>query len=310
MMTNNKRVLVTGASGFIGHPCVQLLGTLGFEVHALSTKKRENTDNTIWHQVDILDLDKTIELFKQIQVSHLLHLAWYVEPGYKTSIENVQWVLASMNLLRAFHVSGGKRAVFAGTCFEYDLNGGVLLEDSTPRGANTVYGSSKHTLHELVKVYAGTTDLSVAWARIFYLYGPRENPQRLLSYVINALLNGEHAACSEGRQILDFLHVNDVASALVAVLESNMSAAINIGSGIPVSVRELVYTTAELLSAVDLIDLGARPMPDNEPMVVVANTDRLKNDIGWSPSFSLKNGLTDTIQWWQNQSPHNIDVKL
>lgn len=309
-MSKNKRIIITGASGFIGHPCVQQLIHLGYEVHAVSGKQRESTNNVIWHQVDILNAQAVSDLCDQVCASHLLHLAWYVEPGYKTSIENIHWITASMHLLKAFHNNGGQRAVFAGTCFEYDLNGGVLFEDRTPKGPHTVYGASKHTLQELVRNYAETSDLSVAWTRVFYLYGPRENPQRLLSSVVNALLKGERAACSEGRQVLDFLHVDDVASALVAVLQSSARGAVNIGSGIPVSVRELVYTTASLLSALDRVDFGARPMPANEPLVIVANTDRLNNEIGWSPTFSLETGLANTIEWWRETLPNDEDVKL
>lgn len=309
-MSDNKRLLMTGTSGFIGHPCVQELTRLGYEIHAVSATRRDNTDSIIWHHVDILDSEKVMDLCAQVRASHLLHLAWFVEPGYKTAIDNIAWITASMHLLQAFYNNGGRRAVFAGTCFEYDLNSGLLIEDRTPKGPHTVYGASKHTLQELVRNFAETSDLSVAWARIFYLYGPRENPQRLVSSVINTLLNGERAACSEGRQVLDFLHVSDVASALVAVLESNAQGAVNIGSGNPVSVRELVYTTAELLSAGDRVDFGARPTPANEPLVIVANTDRLNNDIGWSPRFTLASGLLNTIEWWRNALSKNKDAKL
>jgi len=292
-----KRVLVTGADGFIGYPCLSILHDLGYEVHAVTMGHGlDSMPNVNWHSCDLLNLDAVSDLLQRVKATHLLHLAWFVS---KNSEENLTWASAGIHLLKSFQVNGGRRAVFAGTCFEYDRNSCLLNEDSTPLGAHTVYGASKHVLHELVKSYTETVGMSFAWARIFYLYGPRENPLRLVAAVINDILSGKKAACTEGRQVRDYLHVSDVASALIAITDSNIQGAVNVGSGVPVSIRELVHTTAGLLSATNMIDYGAKPMPVNEPMIIVADRGKISNELGWEPQFDLETGLLDTIEWWR-----------
>jgi len=294
-----KRVMVTGATGFIGFHCLKLLFEKGYEVHAISPDGviPEAMDSIIWHKCDLLNSEAVSEMCERICATHLMHLAWFVNID---SEENLRWVLASMHLVRAFKLNGGNRITFAGTCFEYDANSGVLREDCTPVSPHTVYGASKHTLHELVKSFSESEDLSFAWARIFYLYGPRENPRRLVASIINDLLTGKNAACSEGRQVRDYLHVYDVASALVAILDSEVTGALNIGSGVPISVRELATTTADLMSSEQQVDFGAIPSSSKEPLVIVANTEKLINQTGWKPRFGLIDGLEHTIEWWRN----------
>jgi len=292
-----NRVLVTGGTGFLGYPCLQQLYERGYEVHAVANGGLpESVTNITGHTCDLLDTNAVANLCNDVKASHLLHLAWHVDLN---SEENIRWIIASMDLLKAFHKNGGYRATFAGTCFEYDLNTVPLNEDRTPKGPHTVYGASKHTLQEMVRSYAAMTDLSYSWARVFYLYGPRENPRRLVAAIITALLNNKRAACTDGRQIRDYLHVQDAANALVTILDNDIRGAVNVGSGIPISVRELIYTTADLLSAKDSIDYGAKILPANEPLVIVADTDKLKNLLDWQPTFDLVSGISDTIEWWQ-----------
>ncbi len=103
-----------------------------------------------------------------------------------------------------------------GSGYEYDWSYGYCTEGLTPCVPDTVYGACKHALHEMVRSYAAARQLSVAWPRVFFLYGPHEHPQRLVSSVVRALLRGEPAPCSHGRQIRDYMHVQDVADGLVA----------------------------------------------------------------------------------------------
>jgi len=302
-----KRVLFTGANGFIGSPCLNYLTDLNYEIHGVSTSSNsELIPNVTWHKCDLLNSFDVAALCKKVKATHLLHLAWDVKPGYKTSVDNLDWVKASMGLLRAFYENGGRRAAFAGTCFEYDLHNGVLRENLTPMGPHTVYGAAKHTLHELVRDFAKKTDLSYAWSRVFYLYGPNELPERLVASVIKSILSGQIAACSEGRQVLDFLHVFDVASALVTILDSDIQGGVNVGSGVPTSVRELVLTIAEILGNKKAVNLGAFPSPQHEPPVIIANIEKL-SQLGWQPKFSLDKGLLDTCNWWRETLQQKAD---
>src|SRR5438105_280249 len=132
-----KRVLVTGASGFIGRHALPHLEARGFEVHAPGHSS-----------FNVLDEKAHQPLLESIRATHLLHLAWDVTPGkYWTSLDNIEWVRASLSLFRHFAASGGKRWVGAGTCAEYDWScGPVLSEETTPLRPTSLYGASKLSL--------------------------------------------------------------------------------------------------------------------------------------------------------------------
>src|SRR6267143_4821300 len=117
-----KRILLTGATGFIGRQCVPLLVARGYQVHAVSSKPiKDNRDSVRWHQADLFDPLAVKALIGSTKPTHLLHLAWCTEPGkYWNSLENLQWVQASLGLLQEFVDNDGQRVVVAGTCAEYD----------------------------------------------------------------------------------------------------------------------------------------------------------------------------------------------
>jgi nucleoside-diphosphate-sugar epimerase len=145
------------------------------------------------------------------------------------------------------------------------------------------------------------TGLSSAWGRIFHLYGPYEYPGRLVPSVIRALLRGEPANCSDGRQVRDYLYVEDVASAFVCLVESELQRPVNIASGVPVSVKELIGRIGEKIGRPDLIRLGALGSTQ-EPPHIVAMTSRLREEAGWRPHYDLDAGLERTIDWWRKNA--------
>jgi nucleoside-diphosphate-sugar epimerase len=241
-------------------------------------------------------------LFERVQPSHLLHFAWYAAPGkYWSSPENMRWVQASLGLLQSFHSHGGSRVVMAGTCAEYDWNYGYCSEALTPLAPVTLYGTSKHALQLLLRAYADQSGLSAAWGRIFFLYGPREHPSRLVASVIQSLLRRETADTSHGSQIRDFLHVQDVAGAFVSLLSGAVKGAVNIASGEPVRLKDIILRIADQLNGRELVRLGAFPASPTEPPLLVANTRRLNDEVGFKPVFDLDSGLAQTIEWWKHQ---------
>lgn len=296
-----KKVLVTGATGFIGRHCLPLLLEKGYEVHAVSSKKVETTLlETHWHQANLLEPTQVNELMAKIQPSHLLHFAWYAVPGkYWTSLENFRWVQGSLDLLSAFAQYGGKRVVMAGTCAEYNWDYGYCSEWVTPLVPATVYGICKHSLQTMLDAFAKETGLSAAWGRIFFVYGPHEHPSRLVPSVIHSLLKGEPVLCSHGNQVRDFLYVEDVANAFVTLLESDVAGAINIASGVPVTLKDIIYKIAKQFNRVELIQLGTIASSMNEPVLLVANITYLKNELGWMSNNNLREGLERTINWWK-----------
>jgi nucleoside-diphosphate-sugar epimerase len=190
----------------------------------------------------------------------------------------------------------------AGTCAEYDWNYGYCSESVTPRNPDSPYGICKHAMQEMLRAYSESTGLSSAWGRIFFLYGPYEHPNRLVSSVIRSLLSGELARCSHGNQIRDFLYVQDVADAFVALLESNVAGTVNIASGKPIAIKEVVYQIAEQIGRLDLIQLGVIPVAAKEPPLLVADIGRLSNEVGWFPKLDLYKGLRLAINSWKIHS--------
>jgi nucleoside-diphosphate-sugar epimerase len=230
----------------------------------------------------------------------MLHFAWYTAPGkYWTAIENLEWVRASLALLRSFAESGGQRVVMAGTCAEYDWTGGFCSEETTALSPSTLYGTCKHALQIMLDKYARQVQLSAAWGRLFYPYGPRERPKRFVSSVIRALLKNEPALCSHGNQQRDFLFVEDAAAAFVALLESDVRGPVNIASGQAVALSEIAYRIGEMLNRSELVHLGAISAGPEDPPLLVADVKRLEKEVGWIPRFDLDRGLARTVEWWK-----------
>jgi UDP-glucose 4-epimerase len=116
------------------------------------------------------------------------------------------------------------------------------------------------------------------------------------------LLRGEQAACTEGEQIRDFMHVEDVGDAFAALLDSEVQGAVNIASGSGTRVRELVELIGRIIGRPDLLRFGAIPAPPDDPPVLVADVTRLRREVPWAPRLSLEQGVTRTVEWWERQS--------
>lgn len=299
-----RRVLVTGASGFVGRPAVGALAARGFDVHAVARTPPTTRDPGItWHAADLLDQCARRTLVEAVGASHLLHLAWYAKPGaFWAARENAPWVAATVALVDEFASAGGHRATFAGTCAEYDWSARMPLAESAPLAPETYYGVCKDATRRVVEGLAEIRGLSVAWGRIFFLFGPHEDPRRLVANVARSLVAGERAATSAGTQRRDFLHVEDVAGGLAALLASSVTGPVNVASGEGVTVRRIVETLAHAAGSPQLLDLGGLPTRGREPHEITADVTRLREEVGFRPKRSLREGLEETLRWWSEQA--------
>ncbi|HOD12730.1 MAG TPA: NAD(P)-dependent oxidoreductase [Candidatus Omnitrophota bacterium] len=303
-----KKVLVTGASGFIARNCLSPLVEEDYDVYAVALDQIEGAPESVkWIEADLLDEKQAEKTAKDVGATHLLHFAWYAEPKkYWSAEENFKWLEASKALLKYFYDSGGQRAVMAGTCAEYDWQHGCCDESGTPLLPATVYGKCKHFLQESMTTFSKKTGLSSAWGRIFFLYGPNEHPARLVPHVVTSILKGNPAFCSHGNQLRDFLYVKDVASAFVSLLNSDVQGAVNIASGEAIALKEVITKIGEKIGRSELIRLGAIPSSKDEPPMLVANIQRLTNEVRWAPGYDIDTGLDQTIEWWRN----NLEKKV
>lgn len=302
-----KRVLVTGANGFLGRHCLQALRQRGFEVLAVSAQRRSDREPGIcWLQADLLDANQAACLIRDARPTHLLHLAWIAKPGiFWTSLANLRWLETGISLLRTFQEQRGSRAVVAGTCAEYDWAYSFCREADTPLRPRTTYGKCKHSLSLYLSCLAEQTGLSWAWGRLFFLYGPGAPAEKFPQSVLTALARGEPALCTHGRQVRDFLHVQDAADAMCRLLDSDLQGPVNIASGAPVRLADMARRLAEHLGGSSLLKLGALPAKPDEPAVLVADVSRLQEELGWLPRFDLESGLKDLVQWWERRTPVN-----
>jgi nucleoside-diphosphate-sugar epimerase len=273
-------------------------------VHATSSKQQVDGihHGISWHNADLLDPNQLKDLVATVRPSHLLHLAWYSEHGkLYSSSESYSWVRASLDLLEQFVEQGGERVVMTGTCAEYDKDQRLCSEATSALAPDTTYGICKRALGDLLQAYAETSAVSGSWARLFFLYGPAEDPRRLVSSVVRALLMGQPARCSHGEQIRDYLYVEDAARALVQLLSSDLGGAVNVCSGEPIAVKEIVLEVAAQLGRERLVQFGAVQPRDGEPARIVGDTRRISRELGWRPHYKIDRGVEQTVSWWREK---------
>jgi nucleoside-diphosphate-sugar epimerase len=297
-----KRILVTGATGFIGRHSLGELVSRGYEVVALTSRPIEDAVVGVeFVQCDLSNDAEMKEVVTKIGASHLLHMAWRaVIGGLWTAPENMNWLHTSLKLSQAFVEAGGKRITMSGSCAEYDWASGLCKEGVTPLYASTFYGDCKLGLFHALKGYCATNDVTFSWGRIFFVYGPGEHSSRLGADVVLSLLRGDEARCSHGMQLRDYIHCEDAGRGLAALADSDLVGDYNLATGKAVRVKDVIEALAEAAGRPELVKLGARQAPAFEPPLIVADMEKtLKSGLDWSPQYDLASGAVDTVEWFK-----------
>lgn len=302
------KILVTGAGGFVGSQVVRRILLEGHWVQAVVGPRGstgslpECRDRLSVVQADLRDAGKLRRIVSELQPHCAIHLAWYTAPGcYWTAPENLDCVKMSLSLAEALAEAGCKRLVAAGSCAEYDRSHGLLSEDLTPVRPSSLYAACKNATREILQEYCERRSIGFAWTRLFCLYGPGEAKERLVPSVILALLNGETARCTAGKQIRDYLHVEDAGAAVWAVAKSTLTGPVNVGSGQPLPIRTLVETIGRIAAVNGGVQFGALTASPEGPPRIVADVRKLKTHTGWLPTWNLEEGLRQVVSWWRSK---------
>jgi nucleoside-diphosphate-sugar epimerase len=300
------KIFITGGSGFIGQRTINYLLDGSSEIELLAVTRSHNirglgdTDSRItWARADITNSIEMQRLLGAFKPDVCLHLAWYAEPGkYLTSHKNLLMMQTSLDLIQAAAATGCKRFVAAGTCAEYTNQDRPLLEED-PTAPSNLYSACKLAVCHIGNSLATEHNMAFVWGRVFYLFGPGEDQRRVIPSVTHSLLANQKVPATSGEQVRDFLHVDDVAAAFVALCKNNCEGLYNISSGNPVTMRTLLETTAQIVGTPDKIQFGSRPKNLFDPPYIVGNSQRLQN-LGWSPQYSLLEGLREMVTWCRN----------
>lgn len=266
-----KRILVTGANGFVGNHVVAELLNQNYEVIATS-RNPEKAELCKWYpQVSYIPCDLNVtqkdffEFFQQPDL--LIHLAWEGLPNYKGLFHLERNLLSNYRFLRNMIEQGLRHLIVTGTCLEYGMQEGCLTESNETRPI-TPYGLAKDTLRRFLQALQHEKPFVLQWARLFYMCGPGQNPNSLLPQLDRAIDSGDESFnMSGGEQLRDYLPVTEVAARLVSLAEHpELSQMINICSGTPISVRRLAENHIAKRNANITLNLGHYPYPDYEPM--------------------------------------------
>lgn len=301
----DRRVLVTGATGFIGRHALRPLLDRGFAVHAVSRAGTAPSSSPVavtWHVADLRNPADAAAVIARVRPTHLLHFAWYAEHGkFWTAPENLDWLAATMHLLRRFAEAGGRRFVGAGTCAEYDWGDvdELLDEGLTPLRPGTLYGAAKASVFLSGSAYAKSAGMSFAWGRVFHLFGPGEAPARLVPSLIRAHLAGAPLECGRSDVRRDLLPAAAVAEAFAHLCAVEPEGAFNIGSGHGTTFGELSETIAGLAGSRGDVRFGS--VRDTGPDSLVPSVARLVAT-GWNPPESLQSPLAEAVDWWKTRT--------
>lgn len=299
MTKNSPRLLMTGARGFIGSACLDLFSQEEMEIYATSSQPVNEPAHrhVTWIQTNLLKEEDCKKLIETVRPTHLLHLAWTAKPGkFWKDPENIEWLQSSLSLFKAFFKNEGEHAIGLGTCAEYESNHETCTESLTPTFPSSLYGACKLSCGIGAQAIANAFNKKMTWGRLFCPYGPSESPGRFLPDIVDHLLRQESIACGSGYQIRDYIYVKDVAHILLALFKEKIEGVINIGSGNPVSLRDVAKIVTHKLGSSELIQFGERPSLTQDADRVVANVGRLKEELQWTPLYSLEEGIKEMIE--------------
>ena len=288
----NKKVLLTGATGLIGKEIITPLKERGFEIYALTIDKN-NPGGVNWIFCNLFDENSVKKALEEVKPTHLLNFAWATTGDYLTSEINFEFVKAGLNLIKIFKENGGNRAVYAGTCFEYEFKDEPLKEGGS-LNPQTLYAVSKNALHQMTEEYCRINNISFGYGRIFYVFGHGENEKRLTAHTINNLRNNREVVINNGDLIKDYMYTKDIAGAFAALLDSSVEGSVNICTGRGISLREYTGYIAKQLGKEEYLTI--KQEATSQPPVIVGDNTRLTQEVGYKIKYDFESAIKEILE--------------
>lgn len=275
-----RTALVTGGSGFVGREVVAGLAERGVAVRLVLRDGRDPPKEAgdalerVIHTPNLFAESSTWWAGTCKGIDTVVHVAWYAEPGrYLTSALNLECVAGTLSLAQGAADAGVRRWVGIGTCFEYDVTAGRLAVD-TPLRPTTPYAGAKAATYLALSPWCQEAGIEFLWCRLFYLHGgDHEDRRRLVPYIRSRLAAGEAADLTSGAQIRDFMDVREAGRMIAEAALGTRQGAMNVCSGVAITVRQLAEQVADEFGRRDLLRFGARPDNLVDPPMVVGVRD-------------------------------------
>jgi UDP-glucose 4-epimerase len=289
-----RRVLVTGANGFIGARLCRRLVASGAKVYATSRSRMTEGGDVAWRSCDLADFAATQSLFDSANPEFVLHLASHVVGARTTEALLPTFhsnLTSTINVLLAAHQVNCVRVVLTGSLEEPEP-GPEWPVPSSP------YAAAKYAANAYGRMFNALFGLPTVILRVFMVYGPgQRDVTKLVPYVVTTLLNEGHPRLGSGTREVDWIYVDDVVDAFVraATAANAVGATVDVGSGTLVSVRKVVEEIFNIVRPGQLPEFGAvtdRPMEQTRVANPLASFER----IGWKPSVGLLEGLRRTVE--------------
>lgn len=278
-----KKILVTGATGFIGHYVIRQLLARNCEVIATSSDEAK-AKNAAWMSsvkyipFNLKQFNNSVDYYKYFdRPDAIIHLAWEGLPNYKAAFHLEENLPRHYSFLKNCIENGLTDVNVTGTCLEYGMQEGSLSEDMATKPANA-YAIAKDTLRKQLEQLQGDKNFILKWIRLFYMFGRGQNANALLSQLEMALKNNEPVFnMSGGMQQRDYLPVEKVAENIVDItLQNKLSGIINCSSGEPITVKDFVTNYLKQKQSLIQLNLGHYPYADYEPMRFWGDNQKLK----------------------------------
>lgn len=305
-----KRAIITGATGFVGANLARRLLLDSHEVHLLVRRGASLwrvaaiRDDVHWHEVDLGDADALARLVASIQADWVFNLA--AHGAYSTQGDLYTMIatnyIATVNLVEACRKVGFESFVHTGSSSEYGYKDHAPYEEEWI-DPNSNYAVTKAAATLYCRYTAQQHRLNLVTLRLYSIYGPYEEPTRLIPTLIMRGLEGQLPPLVQPAMVRDYVYVDDASEAFILAASrtgQEVGAVYNVGSGVQTALSEVVQMTRrELAIQVEPV-WGSMTNRQWDTNVWVANSDKFRRTIGWRPRYTLEQGFRCMIQWFSD----------